>query len=35
VLEDHVRLHVATSTKDTERARGAQELIDAVQSYLR
>jgi DNA-binding FrmR family transcriptional regulator len=35
VIEDHVRLHVATPTKDTERARGAQELIDAVQSYLR
>jgi DNA-binding FrmR family transcriptional regulator len=34
VIEDHIRLHVARPTKDSERSRGAQELIEAVQSYL-
>ena len=35
VIEDHLRLHVVHPTRDTERARGADELIEAVQSYLR
>jgi DNA-binding FrmR family transcriptional regulator len=35
VIEDHIRLHVAEPTKDTERTRGAEELIEAVQSYLK
>jgi DNA-binding FrmR family transcriptional regulator len=35
VIEDHIRLHVAQPTKDAERSRGAKELIDAVQSYLK
>ena len=35
VIEDHIQLHVAKPTKDSERARGAEELIEAVQSYLR
>ncbi len=35
VIEDHIRLHVVDPTKDAERKRGAEELIEAVQSYLR
>jgi DNA-binding FrmR family transcriptional regulator len=35
VIEDHIQLHVVKPTKDGERARGAEELIEAVQSYLR
>jgi DNA-binding FrmR family transcriptional regulator len=35
VIEDHIRLHVIKPSKGSERVRGAQELIDAVQSYLR
>ena len=35
VIEDHIRLHVVDPLKDAERARGAEELIDAVQSYLK
>jgi DNA-binding FrmR family transcriptional regulator len=35
VIEDHIRMHVAEPTKDAERARGAEELIEAVQAYLK
>ena len=35
VIEDHIRLHVAEPAKDAERQRGAEELIEAVQSYLK
>ena len=35
VIEDHIRLHVVDPAKDAERAQGAEELIEAVQSYLR
>jgi FrmR/RcnR family transcriptional regulator, repressor of rcnA expression len=35
VIEDHVRLHVVDPAKDAERRRGAEELIEAVQSYLK
>jgi DNA-binding FrmR family transcriptional regulator len=35
VIEDHLRLHVVHPSKDAERVRGAEELIEAVQSYLR
>jgi len=35
VIEDHIRLHVVDPAKDAERSRGAEELIEAVQSYLR
>ncbi len=35
VIEDHIRLHVVDPTKDAERSRGADELIDAVQAYLK
>ena len=35
VIEDHIRLHVVDPVKDAERVRGAEELIDAVQAYLK
>ena len=35
VIEDHIRIHVVDPAKDVERARGADELIEAVQAYLR
>jgi len=36
VIEDHIQLHVADpELPQTERARGAEELVDIVQSYLR
>jgi DNA-binding FrmR family transcriptional regulator len=35
VIEDHIRLHVVDPTRDAERSRGAEELIEAVQAYLK
>ena len=35
VIEDHIRFHVMDPAKSAERARGAEELIAAVQSYLK
>jgi len=35
VIEDHIRLHVVDPVKDAERTRGAEELIEAVQAYLK
>ena len=35
VIEDHIRLHVVEPNKDAERVRGAEELIEAVQAYLK
>jgi DNA-binding FrmR family transcriptional regulator len=35
VIEDHIRLHVVDPARDSERSRGAEELIEAVQAYLR
>lgn len=37
VIEDHLLTHVASPsiTRDSERAKGADELIDVVRSYLR
>jgi DNA-binding FrmR family transcriptional regulator len=35
VIEDHIRLHVIEPVKGTERSRGAEELIEAVQAYLK
>jgi DNA-binding FrmR family transcriptional regulator len=35
VIEDHIRLHLVDGAKVGERARGAEELIEAVQSYLK
>jgi DNA-binding FrmR family transcriptional regulator len=35
VIEDHIRLNVVDPSRGAERARGAEELIGAVQSYLK
>ena len=35
VIEDHIRLHVIDPAKNAERTRGAEELIEAVQTYLK
>ena len=35
VIEDHIRLHIVDAAKDVERRRGADELIEAIQSYLK
>ena len=35
VIEDHIRLHVIDPANNAERARGAEELIEAMQSYLK
>jgi FrmR/RcnR family transcriptional regulator, repressor of frmRAB operon len=37
VIEDHIREHVASPSikDDAERARGADELVDVVRSYLK
>jgi FrmR/RcnR family transcriptional regulator, repressor of rcnA expression len=35
VVEDHIRLHVVGPIDDSERTRGAEELIEAVQAYLK
>jgi DNA-binding FrmR family transcriptional regulator len=35
VIEDHIHLHVVDPIKDAERTRGAEELMEAVQAYLR
>ena len=35
VIEDHIQAHVVDPAKDAERARGAEELIEAVQAYLK
>lgn len=37
VIEDHIRLHVVDPARDRDRARakGAEELIDVVRSYLK
>jgi DNA-binding FrmR family transcriptional regulator len=35
VIEDHIRLHVVDPDKGAERHRGAEELIEAVQAYLK
>ena len=35
VIEDHIRLHVVDPEKGAERNRGAEELIEAVQAYLK
>ncbi|HUC51177.1 MAG TPA: metal/formaldehyde-sensitive transcriptional repressor [Xanthobacteraceae bacterium] len=35
VIEDHIRLHVVDPDKGAERSRGAEELIEAVQAYLK
>jgi DNA-binding FrmR family transcriptional regulator len=35
VIEDHIQLHVVDPDKGAERSRGAEELIEAVQAYLK
>jgi DNA-binding FrmR family transcriptional regulator len=35
VLEDHIRMHVVEPERGSERAQGAEELIDAVRSYMK
>ena len=37
VMEDHIRFHVVDPAREpnSERAQGAQELIDVVRIYLR
>jgi len=35
VIEEHIRLHVVDPARDSERSRGAEELIEAVQAYLK
>src|SRR5581483_4412573 len=35
VIEDHIRLHVVDPDKGAERNRGADQLMEAVQAYLR
>jgi DNA-binding FrmR family transcriptional regulator len=35
VIEDHIRLHVVDPAQGAERSRGAEELIEAVQAYLK
>jgi DNA-binding FrmR family transcriptional regulator len=35
VIEDHIRLHVVDPDRGADRSRGAEELIEAVQAYLK
>lgn len=35
VIEDHIRLHVVDPARGADRSRGAEELIEAVQAYLK
>src|SRR3974377_2559712 len=35
VIEDHIRLHVVDPARDAERSRGAEELIEAGEAYLK
>jgi len=37
VIEDHIRLHVVDPSRERnqERAKGAEDLIEVIQSYLR
>jgi DNA-binding FrmR family transcriptional regulator len=35
VIEDHIRLHVVDPAGGAARTRGAEELIEAVQAYLK
>ena len=34
-IEDHIRANVVDPARGTERTRGAEELIEAVQAYLK
>lgn len=35
VIEDQIREHVVEPTKSSERFEGGEELIEAIQSYLK
>jgi len=37
VIEDHIQTHIASPsiTRDAERSKGAEELIDVVRAYLK
>ena len=35
VIEDHIKLHVVDPVRGADRSRGAEELIEAVQTYLK
>jgi DNA-binding FrmR family transcriptional regulator len=35
IIEDHVRTHVVDPARTGERAKGAAELIEVIQAYLR
>ena len=35
IIEDHVRMHVVDPARSNDRAKGAAELIEVIQSYLR
>lgn len=35
VIEDHIKLHVVDPERGVDRSRGAEELIEAVQAYLK
>jgi DNA-binding FrmR family transcriptional regulator len=37
VIEDHIRLHVVDPSRERnqQRAKGAEDLIEVIQSYLR
>ncbi|MBQ0823078.1 metal/formaldehyde-sensitive transcriptional repressor [Microvirga terrae] len=35
LIEDHIQHHVVEPTQETDRMRGADELIDVVRTYLK
>jgi DNA-binding FrmR family transcriptional regulator len=35
IIEDHVQMHLVDPARNSERAKGAAELIEVIQSYLR
>jgi DNA-binding FrmR family transcriptional regulator len=35
LIEDHIRNHVVAAKTSEDRARGAEELVDVVRSYLK
>jgi DNA-binding FrmR family transcriptional regulator len=35
VMEDHIRFHVIEPSRDAEREKGAEELIDVVRMYMK
>lgn len=37
VIEDHIQMHIANPaiTRESERSRGAEELVDVIRAYLK